>query len=187
MKEAYEQLDSEKQVLIGELEKRPFKVDEEPIKQTIGIFSSFRIRLLDIMFCILEKVSPNPLQQLFKEVCLILPDFSYNVSSLQVPIHTSGASVEQNVEELQQLRENVVALTAQCAQLDAANRAWQQFQQTQLDNFQTKLHDYIPIGENTPLDQIAQQIVDQILNEREDFNQRFEALERANNHIRSGS
>jgi len=43
MKEAYEQVDSEKQVLIGELEKRPVKVEVEPITQTIGMFSSFYI------------------------------------------------------------------------------------------------------------------------------------------------
>jgi hypothetical protein len=52
MKEAYEQLDSEKQVLIGELEKRPVKVDEGPITQTIGMFSSFYILVCDIIFCI---------------------------------------------------------------------------------------------------------------------------------------
>jgi len=41
MKEAYEQLDAEKQVLIGELEKRTVEIDKEPIRQTVGMFSSF--------------------------------------------------------------------------------------------------------------------------------------------------
>ncbi len=86
----------------------------------------------------------------------------------QVPIHTSGVDAEQNVEEVQQLRENVAALTAQCAQLDEANRAWQLYQQTQVDNFRSKLHDCLSIDNNASLDEIAQQIVDQVTRERED-------------------
>jgi hypothetical protein len=105
----------------------------------------------------------------------------------QVPIHTSGTNFEQHAEELRELRENVTLLTNQCAQLEGANRAWQQFQQTQSDNFRTKLGDYVPIDDNTPFDQIAQQIIDQIVNERQDFNERYEALEKANNDLRSGS
>jgi len=69
----------------------------------------------------------------------------------QVPIHTSAPNVEQETEEIRQLRDNVVALTARCAQLDEANRSWQQYQQTQSDNFRAKLVDYLPIDENTPL------------------------------------
>jgi prefoldin subunit 5 len=106
---------------------------------------------------------------------------------LQVPIHTIGANVQQDAAELQQLRENVVALTAQCAQLDAANHAWQQFQQTQLHYFQTKLQDYLPIDENVSFNDIAQQIIDQISREREEFDEKYQALERANNDLRSGN
>ncbi len=43
MKEAYEQLDAEKQDLISELENRPVQVDQEPVRQIIGMFSSFFI------------------------------------------------------------------------------------------------------------------------------------------------
>ncbi len=67
--------------------------------------------------------------------------------------------------------------------MDEANRAWQQYQQTQLHNFQTKLHDYLPVDENTSFDEIAQQLVDQITKEREDFTERHQALERANNDL----
>jgi hypothetical protein len=96
-------------------------------------------------------------------------------------------SIEQDAKELQQLRESVARLTNQCARLDEANRGWQQYQRTQSDNFRTKLHDYLPMDENTPLDQIAQQIVDQIAKEREDFNERFQAIEKENDDLRSGS
>jgi len=105
----------------------------------------------------------------------------------QVPIHTSGTKVEQHEEELRELREQVTLLTNQCVQLEGANRAWQQFQQTQSDNFRTKLGDYVPIDEHTPFDEMAQQIIDQIVNERQDFNERYETLERVNNDLRSGS
>jgi transketolase len=105
----------------------------------------------------------------------------------QVPIHTSGGNAEQDAEELRQLRENVVALTAQCAQLNEANRAWQLYQQAQVDNFRNTLHDYLPIDENASFDEFAQQLVDQIVKEREDFNDKFQAIEKANDELRSGS
>ena len=62
-------------------------------------------------------------------------------------------------EELLQLRENVVALTAQCAQLNEANYAWQQFHQSQLDAFQTTLQGWLPLEEISSFDQIAQVII----------------------------
>jgi len=105
----------------------------------------------------------------------------------QVPIHTSGGNAEQDAEELRQLRENVVALTAQCAQLNEANHAWQLYQQAQVDNFRNTLHDYLPIDENASFDEFAQQLVDQIVKEREDFNDKFQAIEKANDELRSGS
>jgi len=57
-----------------------------------------------------------------------------------------------------------------------------------LDNFQSKLHDYFAVDENTSFDEMAQQIADQVTREREDFSEKYQALERANNDLlRSGS
>ena len=92
----------------------------------------------------------------------------------QVPIHTSSADAEQQAEEIRQLRENVEALTARCAQLDAVNQAWLSYQQTQADSFRSKLHE------------IVQQTVDQLIKEREDFTQRYGELEKVNEDLRSG-
>jgi hypothetical protein len=39
MKEAYDQLDVENQRLTNELEKQPTQVDQEQVKQSIGMFS----------------------------------------------------------------------------------------------------------------------------------------------------
>ena len=72
----------------------------------------------------------------------------------------------------------MIALTTQCAQLDEANRSWQQYQQAQLENFKTNLHDYVPLDDNISFDEIAQQIVDQITKEREDFSERYAELEK---------
>jgi hypothetical protein len=104
-----------------------------------------------------------------------------------VPVHTSGVRDEGEAEELRQLRENAVVLTARCAQLDEANRAWQQYHQTQSDDFRRKLQDYLPMDENTSLDEIAQQIVDHFNKERHDFNGRDGDLEKQNDELRSGS
>ncbi|CAF4564525.1 unnamed protein product, partial [Rotaria sp. Silwood2] len=119
----------------------------------------------------IEKVSLNTMKEPFAEV----------------PIHMSGSSLAEEGNELEQLREAVAFLTNQCTQLDAANQAWQQYQQAQLHIFISKLHDYLPIDENTSFDEIAQEIVDQIIKEREDFNIRYEALEKELNAFRSES
>jgi len=60
------------------------------------------------------------------------------------------------------LQENVASLTAQCAQLDQANRAWQSYQQAQADNFRSKLQEYLPIDEDTSFDQIPELIIEQL-------------------------
>ena len=60
------------------------------------------------------------------------------------------------------MQENVASLTAQCAQLDQANRAWQSYQQTQADNFRSKLQEYLPIDEDTSFDQIPELIIEQL-------------------------
>lgn len=104
-----------------------------------------------------------------------------------MPIHTSSANIQQDVERIRQLEENVTALTIQCAQLDQANRAWQQFQQAQLDTIRTKLQDYFPIEENTSADEIAQLIANQVAQEREDFNNKYQTLEKVNNDLRFGN
>ena len=79
-----------------------------------------------------------------------------------------------------------MSLTAQCAQLDEANRAWRSYQETQLGGLKNKLIDYVSIEENASLDEIGQQLVNQLTQEREDFNDRFQAIERANDALRSG-
>ena len=96
-------------------------------------------------------------------------------------------NVEAEGEEVRQLRESVTILTAQCAQLDEANRAWQQYHQTQLDSFRNKLVDQLSIDENTSLDEIAQQIIDQMNKEREDSKEPHQEIEKTNEALRSGS
>ncbi|CAF2189339.1 unnamed protein product, partial [Rotaria magnacalcarata] len=117
-----------------------------------------------------ERVSSNLLQQSFEEV----------------PIHSIGATRAEMVE-CGELRETVAVLTAQCAQLDEANRAWQQYHQTQLDTFKSTLQEHLPMNDIFTLDQAAQQILNQIINERQDFNQQYEALEKQNEDLRSES
>ena len=85
------------------------------------------------------------------------------------------------------MRENVAALTAQCAQLDAANHAWQSYQQAQLDRLRNKISDYVPVEENMSLDDMTQELIDQLTQEREDFSDRFQTVERANDQLRSGT
>ncbi|CAM4859045.1 unnamed protein product [Rotaria socialis] len=118
----------------------------------------------------IERVSSNLLQQSFEEV----------------PIHRSGATRTEDAE-LGELRETVALLTAQCTQLDEANRAWQQYHETQLDTFKNTLQEHLPMNDIFTLDQAAQQILNQIISERQDFNQQYQALEKQNEDLRSES
>jgi prefoldin subunit 5 len=101
------------------------------------------------------------------------------------PVQSASPTINEHEQELQQLRQNIASLTNQCTQLDEANRAWQLYQQTQLDNFTNTIHNYLPIDLTSSLDQVAQQIVNHISNEREDFTQRYHALEKVNNDLQS--
>ena len=87
---------------------------------------------------------------------------------------------------MEELQEKITSLTAQCAQLDQTNRAWQSYQQAQLDNLRNKLMHHIPVDENMSLDEIAQQLVDHITKEQQDVDERFQEIERANDELRSG-
>ena len=87
----------------------------------------------------------------------------------------------------QELRQTNALLTMQNSQLDQANRAWQQFQLAQLDSFRNKLRDYFILEENTSFDQAAQLIIDLINQQREEFQHRYEALEKINEDLRSES
>jgi len=49
------------------------------------------------------------------------------------------------------------------------------------------LQDYVHLDENVSFDQVPQLILDQFIKEREEFNQRYQALERENNFLRIGN
>jgi Fe2+ transport system protein B len=103
----------------------------------------------------------------------------------EIPLKSTAPIDQQEAEEIRQLRENLVSLTSQ---LDETNRAWQQYQQTQLDILRNQLQNCLSIDyNNTSFDEIAHQIVDQVTKEREDFNDRYQALEKTNNDLRLGS
>lgn len=105
----------------------------------------------------------------------------------QVPIHSSGIDVDQNAAEVEQLRESVASLTAQCAQLDEANRAWQLYHQTQADIFRTQLQEHLAIDESTPFDRIPDVIIDQMIRDRDAGDEKYRLSEKANNDFRSGN
>ncbi len=80
------------------------------------------------------------------------------------------------------MRENLVSLTAQ---LDESNRASKQYEEAQVDILRNQLGNCLSIDYNGSFDEIAQQIADQVTREREDFSEKYQALERANNNLRS--
>ncbi len=80
-------------------------------------------------------------------------------------------------------------MTAQCAQLDEANRAWQLYHQSELDKFRDKLQNSLPIENNLSLDDIAEHIsahLDQLQNQRESLVQQLQTSEKLIKDIRSG-
>lgn len=80
----------------------------------------------------------------------------------QVPIHEI---VPDATAEIQQLHQQIITLTDQLAQLEAANRAWQQYQHDQVEAFRQRLQPDVPTleqTENASLDSMAQQILNQL-------------------------
>ncbi|CAM2716368.1 unnamed protein product [Rotaria socialis] len=88
-------------------------------------------------------------------------------------------------DKYNQFRTNVEQLTIQCKQLDEANCAWQQFQQTQLDNFKNEFQNYLSIEKNLTLDEIAQLILDylnQVVSERDVLMRNLDKIEKMNSN-----
>ena len=80
----------------------------------------------------------------------------------------------------------MAALTAQCAQLDEANKAWQLYHTTQVDAFRNKLHEHLSLAETGSLDDLAEQIVEQVQREREDAADKYKDFQRVSSDLRGG-
>ena len=114
-------------------------------------------------------------------------------SRLQARIHNvtpqqsaSPLGHHQHQQDLQQLRDKIVTLTTQCAQLDEANKAWQLYHATQVDAFRNKLHEHLSLAETGSLDDLAEQIVDQVQREREDAADKYKDFQRVSSDLRGG-
>lgn len=99
---------------------------------------------------------------------------------------SSSRTAEGDTDELEQLRATVAFLTTQCSQLDEANRAWQQYSHSQIEDFRSKLQDYVTSDNNMSLDSVAQQIIELISKEREEFKIKCETLEKELDNLRAG-
>ena len=75
------------------------------------------------------------------------------------------------------LREQVVVLTDQCAQLEAANRAWQSYHETQVASFRRKMGEHMLVDENVSLEGLGDQLIDEKRKEREEFSQHLAQLQ----------
>ncbi|CAM4851078.1 unnamed protein product, partial [Rotaria magnacalcarata] len=114
-------------------------------------------------------------------------DFASVNAIAEIPLQRTAPVSEQDNEELLQLRENFAILTSQYAQLSESNRAWQEFHQSQVNDFRTKIQDCIQIDGDLSFDAIVQKLVNEITAEREYSNERYQALERVYNDLQSES
>ena len=99
-----------------------------------------------------------------------------HVTSSEISVQSTPLLINDHDAEL---RDKIDMLTTQCAELDKANRAWQQYQLAQIDQFRNTLRDYLPLEENVSFDQAAQLIVDQLIKERDEL----KALEKTNEEL----
>ena len=81
------------------------------------------------------------------------------------------------------LREQVVVLTDQCAQLEAANRAWQSYHEAQVASFRRKMGEHMLVDENVSLEGLGDQLIDELNKERHQSSQRLSQLESGNYHL----
>ena len=100
---------------------------------------------------------------------------------------SSFPSTDEHNEEVRELRQNLATITTQCSQLNEANQAWQLYQQTQLHQFINQLQDYLLFDPNISFDQLPQLILDQIIKERQHFNEQYQELQQENDDLKSGN
>lgn len=87
---------------------------------------------------------------------------------------------QQQQHELQQLRDQLNALTDQCAQLTAANTAWQAYHQSQVDALTLKLQSHLTLPEQpASLDTVADHIITQLYQQQ----QQCQLLEQDNQQL----
>lgn len=85
-------------------------------------------------------------------------------------------------EEIRQLRADLATTSAQCFQLEEANRAWQNYPYEQIESFRQKLQQKIPLFnqmEDASLDLFAQHIIhhlDQLNIERDNLMRHIDSL-----------
>ena len=72
-------------------------------------------------------------------------------------------------------------------QLDQANQAWQQYQQTQFENFRHILENHFTFDDILTFDQAAQEILQQINKQKANFDEQYQRLEKQNDDLRSGN
>ena len=111
----------------------------------------------------LKTIHHTPMEEVSRTSALI----STLTSICQIPIQTfnplqSSNTTKDNREEIQELQTKLNALTEQYAQLDEANRSWQEFHQQQLGLFRQTMKDWISFDETSTLEKMAQQIVAQL-------------------------
>jgi len=96
---------------------------------------------------------------------------------------------DNNVKQENDLNTTLTILSNRCAELDQANQAWQQFHQSQIENFQNILRDYIPLDGIISFDQAAQLIINEIDKQKEkedellDIKERCRDLEHINKQL----
>ena len=81
-----------------------------------------------------------------------------------------------------------MTLTAQCARLDEANHAWQQYHQDEFDSFRDKLRKNLPVNSSQSLGDAADAIVahlNQMKNEQDGLEQRLQTSDKLNEDLRS--
>lgn len=89
--------------------------------------------------------------------------------------------------EVQQLREQVMTLTEQCAQLTTANAAWQSYHQTQVDALTQKLQSIVSVSDQpVTLDTVGDQILEFLNRESEDQAEKYRRLEEKNRTLQEG-
>ncbi|CAF4631552.1 unnamed protein product, partial [Rotaria sp. Silwood2] len=89
-------------------------------------------------------------------------------------------SSEQSLEEVP-LDTTTQNVENEIPSTDDNSLAWQQ---VLIEILRNELEDYLPINYNASVNKIIQQIVEEIRKERENSNDRYEALEQINDQLR---
>lgn len=128
------------------------------------------------------------LEQIANEMLNQLSSYQQNESVLHQNLEELNKKLVDVQKQSEEVREENAQLIQSKQQIEELQLSKDNSQPTiDLNHFRNKFQNYIPLHENLAFDELPQVILEQIVKEREEFNQQYQTLEKQNHHLQIGN